>query len=74
MAWPRVCGLTPALLWPRKTPTAPHPRPQDTPSRTDQKQSNTAAGAQKPPSRSPEGPYSSQTTSSLMMPRPNSVA
>ncbi|KAI4805327.1 hypothetical protein KUCAC02_009950 [Chaenocephalus aceratus] len=50
--------------------------PADTPSKTDQKQSNTAAGAQKPPSRSPEGPfpYSSQTTSSLMMPRPNSVA
>ncbi|KAI9530418.1 hypothetical protein NQZ68_004436 [Dissostichus eleginoides] len=49
--------------------------PSDTPSRTDQKQSN-PAGAQKPPSRSPEGPfpYSSQTTSSLMMPRPNSVA
>ncbi|XP_029314382.1 protein TANC1 isoform X3 [Cottoperca gobio] len=47
--------------------------PADTPSRTDQKQS---AGAPQPPSHSPEGPipYPSQTSSSLMMPRPNSVA
>ncbi|XP_078117915.1 protein TANC1 isoform X8 [Sander vitreus] len=50
--------------------------PADTPSRTDQQQSNTSAGAPQPPSRSPEGPipYPSQTSSSLMMPRPNSVA
>ncbi|XP_031714441.1 protein TANC1 isoform X5 [Anarrhichthys ocellatus] len=56
--------------------------PADTPSRTDQQQqqqqqqSNTSAGAPQPQSHSPEGPfpYSSQTSSSLMMPRPNSVA
>ncbi|XP_031154567.1 protein TANC1 isoform X6 [Sander lucioperca] len=50
--------------------------PADTPSRTDQQQSNTSAGAPQPPSHSPEGliPYPSQTSSSLMMPRPNSVA
>ncbi|GLD52065.1 protein TANC1 isoform X1, partial [Lates japonicus] len=56
--------------------------PADTPSRTDQQQqqqSNISAGASapsQPPSRSPEGPipYPPQTSSSLMMPRPNSVA
>ncbi|XP_039674923.1 protein TANC1 isoform X6 [Perca fluviatilis] len=50
--------------------------PADTPSRTDQQQSNTSAGAPQPPSHSPEGPiaYPSQTSSALMMPRPNSVA
>ncbi|XP_034742371.1 protein TANC1 isoform X4 [Etheostoma cragini] len=50
--------------------------PADTPSRTDQPQSNTSAGTPQPPSHSPEGPipYPSQTSSSLMMPRPNSVA
>lgn len=54
--------------------------PLDTQSRTDhqqqQQQSNTSAGAPQPPSHSPEGPipYPPQTTSSLMMPRPNSVA
>ncbi|XP_030283650.1 protein TANC1 isoform X1 [Sparus aurata] len=56
--------------------------PADTPSRTDQQQqqlqqqSNTSAGAPQPPSHSPEGPvpYPPQATSSLMMPRPNSVA
>ncbi|XP_032385715.1 protein TANC1 isoform X6 [Etheostoma spectabile] len=50
--------------------------PADTPSRTDQQQSNTSAGTPQLPSHSPEGPipYPSQTSSSLMMPRPNSVA
>ncbi|XP_044221789.1 protein TANC1 isoform X2 [Thunnus albacares] len=53
--------------------------PADTPSRTDQQQSNTSAGALGPPkpsSHTPEGPipYPLQTSSSLMMPRPNSVA
>ncbi|KAI3356188.1 hypothetical protein L3Q82_017446, partial [Scortum barcoo] len=48
--------------------------PADTPSRTDQQQqSNTSAGA--PQLHSPEGPIPyPQTSSSLMMPRPNSVA
>ncbi|KAG7227521.1 hypothetical protein INR49_005336, partial [Caranx melampygus] len=56
--------------------------PGDTPSRTDQQQqqqqSNASAGPSGPPqpSHSPEGPipYPPQTSSSLMMPRPNSVA
>ncbi|XP_056145596.1 protein TANC1 isoform X2 [Lampris incognitus] len=64
--------------------------PADTPSRTDQQQqqSNTSAGAAaaatgppQPPGHTPEGPVpypahtsSSSSTSSLMMPRPNSVA
>ncbi|KAM6934315.1 protein TANC1-like isoform 2-T4 [Xenentodon cancila] len=55
--------------------------PADTPSRTDhqQPQSNVSAGAPgpaEPPSQSPEGPtpHPPQTSSSLMMPRPNSVA
>ncbi|XP_038570770.1 protein TANC1-like [Micropterus salmoides] len=51
--------------------------PADTPSRTGQQlQSNTSAGALQPPSHSPEGPipYPPPTSSSLMMPRPNSVA
>uniref|UniRef100_A0A8C4E633 Tetratricopeptide repeat, ankyrin repeat and coiled-coil containing 1b n=1 Tax=Dicentrarchus labrax TaxID=13489 RepID=A0A8C4E633_DICLA len=49
--------------------------PADTPSRTDHQQQQ-SAGAPQPPSHSPEGPlsYPSQTSSSLMMPRPNSVA
>lgn len=52
----------------------------DTPSRSDQQpQPSTSAGALVPlhsPTNSPEGPlpYPSQTSSSLMMPRPNSVA
>lgn len=51
--------------------------PTDTPSRIDQpQQTNTSAGAPQPPVHSPEGPvpYPSQASSSLMMPRPNSVA
>lgn len=53
--------------------------PADAPSRTDQQHPNTSAGAPgppQPPSHSPEGPvaYPSQASSSLMMPRPNSVA
>lgn len=53
--------------------------PTDTPSRTDQQQSKASAGALGPPqpsSPTPEGPipYSLQSSSSLMMPRPNSVA
>lgn len=54
--------------------------PADTPSRTDQQQqSSTSTGARgppPPPSHAPEGPilYPAQTPSSLMMPRPNSVA
>uniref|UniRef100_UPI003AABC292 protein TANC1 isoform X2 n=1 Tax=Centroberyx gerrardi TaxID=166262 RepID=UPI003AABC292 len=54
--------------------------PADTPSRTDQQQqpstSAGAAGPPQPPSHTPEGPvpYPAQTSSSLMMPRPNSVA
>ncbi|XP_063353257.1 protein TANC1 isoform X3 [Pelmatolapia mariae] len=53
--------------------------PADTPSRTDQQHPNISAGAPgppHPPSHSPEGPiaYPPQTSASLMMPRPNSVA
>lgn len=51
--------------------------PADTPSRIDsQQQTTTSAGAPQPPVHSPEGPvpYPSQASSSLMMPRPNSVA
>ncbi|XP_020499839.2 protein TANC1 isoform X2 [Labrus bergylta] len=52
--------------------------PANTPSRTDQlhQQTNISEGAPQPPSHSPEGliPYPPQTSSSLMMPRPNSVA
>lgn len=53
--------------------------PADTPSRTDQQHPNISAGAPGPPhpsSHSPEGPiaYPPQTSASLMMPRPNSVA
>eukprot|EP00066_Takifugu_rubripes_P019371 XP_011608637.1 PREDICTED: protein TANC1 [Takifugu rubripes] len=51
--------------------------PTDTPSRIDQpQQTNTSAAAPQPPVHSPEGPvpYPSQASSSLMMPRPNSVA
>ncbi|XP_058472318.1 protein TANC1 isoform X2 [Solea solea] len=54
--------------------------PADTPYRSDQQQQpNVSAGASgplHPPSHSPEGPvhYPPQTSSSLMMPRPNSVA
>ncbi|CAG5865543.1 unnamed protein product [Menidia menidia] len=57
--------------------------PADTPSRTDQQQqqqlahiSSGAPGPTQPPGHSPEGPspYPPQTSSSLMMPRPNSVA
>ncbi|XP_040912869.1 protein TANC1 isoform X2 [Toxotes jaculatrix] len=55
--------------------------PADTPSRTDQQQQQStvsagASGPPQPPSHSPEGPvpYPPQTSSSLMMPRPNSVA
>uniref|UniRef100_A0AAQ4PP75 Tetratricopeptide repeat, ankyrin repeat and coiled-coil containing 1b n=1 Tax=Gasterosteus aculeatus aculeatus TaxID=481459 RepID=A0AAQ4PP75_GASAC len=51
--------------------------PADNPSRTDQQQqSNTSAGEPQPQGYSPEGPfpYASQSSSSLMMPRPNSVA
>uniref|UniRef100_A0A3Q1I4V2 Tetratricopeptide repeat, ankyrin repeat and coiled-coil containing 1 n=1 Tax=Acanthochromis polyacanthus TaxID=80966 RepID=A0A3Q1I4V2_9TELE len=57
--------------------------PADTPSRTDQQQQqqqpNISAGAPgppQPPGHTPEGPvpYPPQTSSSLMMPRPNSVA
>ncbi|XP_037345045.2 protein TANC1 isoform X2 [Pungitius pungitius] len=53
--------------------------PADTPSRTDQQQqqqSGASAGEPQPQGYSPEGPfpYSSQMSSSLMMPRPNSVA
>nr|XP_020450345.1 protein TANC1 [Monopterus albus] len=55
--------------------------PADTQSKTEQQQqqSNISAGASgplQPPSHSPEGPIPCppQTTSSLMMPRPNSVA
>ncbi|KAF7668819.1 hypothetical protein LDENG_00285770 [Lucifuga dentata] len=52
--------------------------PADTPSRTDQQQqqSCTSAGARGPSSHISEGPipYPAQTSSSLMMPRPNSVA
>ncbi|XP_041857256.1 protein TANC1 [Melanotaenia boesemani] len=54
--------------------------PTDTPSKTDQQQQpNISPGIQEPPqppNHSPEGtsPYSAQTSSSLMMPRPNSVA
>ncbi|XP_047456241.1 protein TANC1 isoform X2 [Mugil cephalus] len=52
--------------------------PADTPSRTDQQHSASAGapGPPQPPSLSPEGPvpYPPQTTLSLMMPRPNSVA
>ncbi|KAM9343972.1 protein TANC1 [Pholidichthys leucotaenia] len=53
--------------------------PADTPARTDQQQPSTSAGtpgSPQPPSHSPEGPvpYTPQTSSSLMMPRPNSVA
>lgn len=54
--------------------------PTDTPTRTDQQHhSNTSAGASgppQPPSHCPEGPlpYPPQISSSLVMPRPNSVA
>ncbi|KAM4731699.1 protein TANC1-like isoform 2-T2 [Anableps anableps] len=56
--------------------------PADTPSRTDQQQQqqpHTSAGAQGPPrplGHTSDGPnpYPPQTTSSLIMPRPNSVA
>ncbi|XP_076018134.1 protein TANC1-like [Genypterus blacodes] len=51
--------------------------PADTPSRTDQQQqSSTSAGTRGPPSHTAEGPilYAAQASSSLMMPRPNSVA
>ncbi|XP_030613618.1 protein TANC1 isoform X2 [Archocentrus centrarchus] len=53
--------------------------PADTPSRTDQQHPNISTGAPgppQPPSHSPEGPiaYPPQTSASLMMPRPNSVA
>ncbi|KAM8856304.1 protein TANC1-like isoform 2-T3 [Spinachia spinachia] len=54
--------------------------PADAPSRTDQQQQqqqcNTSAGGPQPRGYSPEGPfpYASQTSTSLMMPRPNSVA
>uniref|UniRef100_A0A7N8X6V3 Tetratricopeptide repeat, ankyrin repeat and coiled-coil containing 1b n=1 Tax=Mastacembelus armatus TaxID=205130 RepID=A0A7N8X6V3_9TELE len=54
--------------------------PVDTQSKTDQQQHSSvsagASGPQQPPSHSPEGPipYPAQTSSSLMMPRPNSVA
>lgn len=50
--------------------------PADTPSRTDQQQPSTTAGAPQPSGHLPEGhiPYTSQASSSLMMPRPNSVA
>lgn len=57
--------------------------PIDTPTKTDQQlqqhHSNTSTGVSgppQPPSHSPEGPlpYPPQTSSSLVMPRPNSVA
>uniref|UniRef100_A0A1A8Q7W6 Tetratricopeptide repeat, ankyrin repeat and coiled-coil containing 1 n=1 Tax=Nothobranchius rachovii TaxID=451742 RepID=A0A1A8Q7W6_9TELE len=50
--------------------------PADTPSRTEHQQQPSHVPAPRPPGHSPEGPsqYPPPTSSSLMMPRPNSVA
>ncbi|KAK7938514.1 hypothetical protein WMY93_001840 [Mugilogobius chulae] len=73
MGWGRASGVRPAPLWQRRTPTTVHPR-HALQSRA-QHVYRRGGPSHLPTNHSPEGPVTYPAhTSSLIMPRPNSVA